>query len=357
MFNFNESSRINLGTSGSGPYICSSYCILNDRLILSLYEPNSKKGKIAAYSISSSGTFTEVASSEVYPSGPYNIAHTDGIFTDGTYIYQCLTTEEVSNNKYTLAWGFSGDTFIYPTVITNYIHGSHQQMVFSFGSDYIFTYSTESYSSPNRLVVCKFNGSAWNIIASTDEVTLGYPLFSIYDRVTGIREDYGSYLSVTVTYDEDYGLQTDDYYGGYVPNRPWLIESLSWNLLNNSVKVYDYDDEYFYNQHTFVPALPGGLAYHSPQDNVFTICTVNGLYGYEAENPYRTYGVYEPSKSFYFNFKFGKFDIILDNDLVGGRYQMKSGRFTYCPDFNTKFYARHTYGNNPLTVLFVDTSK
>lgn len=356
MINFNESSRINLGASGSNPYICSSYCILNDRLILSLYEPISKKGKISAYSINSSGVFTEVGSSEIYPSGPFNITHTDGVFTDGTYIYQCFTTDESSNNKYTLAWGFFGGAFIYPPVITNYIHGSHQQMVFTFGSDYIFTYSTESYSSPNQLVVCKFNGAAWVIIASTNSITPGYPLFSIYDRVIGVQEYYG-YQNVVVTYDEDQGLQTDETDYGYAPNRPWLIESFYWNLLNNQIRTYDYEDEGFYNQHTFVPALPVGLVYHSPEDNTFSISTVNGLYYYEAENPFRFYGVYDPTKSFYFNFKFGRFDIILDNDVVSGRYQMKSGRFIYSPNFTTKFYARHTYGNNPLTVLFVDTSK
>lgn len=357
MINFNESSRINLGASGSNPYICSSYCILNDRLILSLYEPISKKGKISAYSINSSGVFTEVGSSEIYPSGPFNITHTDGVFTDGTYIYQCFTTDESSNNKYTLAWGFFGGAFIYPPVITNYIHGSHQQMVFTFGSDYIFTYSTESYSSPNQLVVCKFNGIAWTIIASTDQVTSGYSLFCIYDRVMGILEYYGSYINIIITYDEDYGLQINYNFYGYAPNRPWLIESLYWNLLNNQVNTYDYGSGYFYNQHTFVPALPEGLVYHSTRDNMFSVSTVNGLYCYESENPYRAYGAYEPTKSFYFHFKFEKFDIILDNDLVSGRYQMKSGSFIYCPDFNAKFYARNTYGNNPLTVLFVDTSK
>ena len=115
MINFNESNRINLGNSGSGPYICSSYCILNERLILSLYEPISKKGKIAAFSINSNGTFTEVASSEVYP---YVIAHTDGVFTDDTYIYQCLTTEESSNNRYTLADDDAGVSY-YVNYINN----------------------------------------------------------------------------------------------------------------------------------------------------------------------------------------------------------------------------------------------
>ncbi len=361
MINFNESNRIDLGASGNNPYICSSYCILNDRIILSLYEPVSKKGKIAAYSIDSNGTLIEVASSEVYPSGPYNIAHTDGIFTNGTYIFQCLTTTEVSGNKYTLVWGFSDDAFIYPTVITNLIHGSHQGMAFVAGSDYIYTYSTENHPSPNQLVLYTFSGSAWIYIASSNKFTPGFPLFTIYNRVMGVMypDEYGQnyYDTFSGVYDPKYGIQTNNYYGGYAANRPWLIDSIYWSLMNNEVKYYDYSSDWYYSSHTFEPLLPEGRAYHSSEDNTFSICAENGLYVYQAEGPYKFFGLYEPTKIFYFHFKLEKFDIILDNDLVGGRYQMKSGRFVYSPNIAVKFYARHTRGNNPLPVLFVDTSE
>lgn len=351
MINFNESNRINLGNSGSGPYICSSYCILNERLILSLYEPISKKGKIAAFSINSNGTFTEVASSEVYP---YVIAHTDGVFTDDTYIYQCLTTEESSNNRYTLAWGFSGDAFIYPSVVTKNIHSPHGQMVF--GDGYIFSYSTESYSSPDVLVACKFAGSTWVFSYSTNEITVGYPLFYVPGAVIGIRyqnPDYGYFKAIL---DADLGFTVSAMYLNYYPNKSYLIESLYWNLVNDSVVTRS--SPYYFDSalHTYDPVLPEGRAYHSPEDNILSICTSNGLYYYESDNNYKLYGVYEPTKSFYFNFRFGNFDIILDNDLIDGNYQMKSGKFVYCPDYTVDFYTKDTRGNTPLTAWFVDTT-
>lgn len=353
MVNFNELSRLSLGHSGLGPYRCSSYCVLNDRLFLSLFEPLSKKGKIVVLSVNNSGQLSIVDSSEIYPSGPFNIAHTDGIFTDGSYVYQCLTTDEaeVIGNKRTLAWGFSGDTLVYPTVIVNTIHSGHGQM--TFGDGYIFTYTTVSHPYPNVIGSFTFNGTAWAFKNLDPVLTPGYPLFFSRGRVLGVKG--GGYLDFLWTeYDSDLGFGDPYSIGEWLPGKPLIIHSRYWNLIDNTVMTLELGLE---GKHTYDPGLPNGVDwYYSEKDNSLSVCTTNGLYYYETEDPYKFFGIYEPTKSFQFHFKFESYDILLDNDMVSGEHQIKSGKIIYYKDYTANFYSVATIGNNPLTTFFADTS-
>ena len=359
MINFIEYDRVGLGNSGVGPYMCSSYCFLNNRLILSLYEPNYKKGKVVSLSIDSSGSLSIVDSSEVYPSGPNIIVQTDGIFTDGTYIYQCLTTDEGDPNKYTLAWGYSGDAFVYPSVTTKAIHGPHGHI--AFGDGYIFSTATTDapFYNPNLVVASKFDGVTWTypFICQFDYYSLlgGYPLFYREGCLIGAADLSGPRASAAY-FDDILGFTNTRQIGWeYAPPMiHYIIESQDWCLINNSITKLGYS--FGPLLHEFDPGLPDGRAYHSVEDNILSISTTAGLYCYESGNAYRTYGIYEPTKSFYFHLKFGNFDIIMDNDLVSNEYQIKSGKLFYHPDYTTSFYARPVIGNNPLTVSFTDLS-
>ena len=359
MVDFTEKSTLSLGNSGSGPKVVTGYCFHDNYIVLNMKEPNAGKCYLKVISVDGNGLMTSVSDLDYTPPVPVEV--TGGIVSDGTYLYHCIAYPDPAGNRRTIISSMSGGvptTLSYTTAAFAY----HGQM--AIGPGYLFSGGTDSspaYNWGKVVAIPLYNSEYTTSFVCTrvrSELVNGFPLFFFNRRICGARyyDSSGHYCPLSLPFDYEYGFDyrkfgDDDYEFTSSELEKMLLVNKNWCLYNSSIYTYLYG----YNSlvHEYDPPLPDGSPYFTPE-NILTICSTSGLHYYEAVGEYIKFGVYEPTKEFFYYFKLGNYEFFINNDIISGEYHIKCGNFYYYRDFTPGLYGRPTAGNNPLTTSFIN---
>lgn len=344
MITFDRTSQISTGLGISGyPLTPAGYCIYNNYLMVTLH--GTGIDKIMVFTIDNDGVLTLIKEDATIDG--------DGIYTDGTYIF---TGSPI--NAYT----FDGVNFNL-VASTALISGRGPDQM-AFGDNNIIFCSKRLFAYNFRAV--KFDGSSFTFLHELSFSDL-YPgnLAGIYynsGRLFGVRVDGVMWNLRAFTYDETIGFTLVEELIDVGFMRGWRVQNLNKIIYNKNLYRYDIGTDSFSLIHTFDVPVYSLRNPRITEDNILVdgaakgAFTMNGVNYLDATG--QTYhGAYLPLTENYFYFKFGGYEILLNDERLGDNSRfIQAGNFEYAPELNADFSGNPRAGQRMLTVNFTNLS-
>lgn len=352
MITFDRTSYISYGLNVSGyTYNPQGYCFYQDYLIIILGSGNG--GKLMAFTIDNDGILTNVSSHSVASST------VGGVYTDGTYIYT------FQSGPGTVVYTFNGITFTQIAATSSYFGFGAYQMAFR---DDGVIFISEPFGGQFSAV--RFNGTSFTLLHPTTEITRinEAGIFYYGDRLFGVyyagAPTYQWGIKV-LTYSESTGFAVVYDSGGLDWLYGWRVQDIDKVLFGNMLFSYDTISETLSLTHTFTGLVTYNNRLYAPyitEDNILGDATQSGP-GYwekgfqymDASSPYTFHGQYLPTVLTYFYFKFGGYEILLNDERIGSNERfIQAGNFLYAPELNAGFVGNPKTGQRMLTVNFTN---